>query len=334
MTRQRSSNALAGNRVAAVDQEQDRDYGALVFYSEFDDPAAWNAAMKLYLPFLDFRVYPDVGDPEEVRYALTWKPFPGFFKPFKNLSLVVNLGAGIDSLAGRDDLPDVPICRLSDPGMVAMMQSYVLFAVIRYARDIPSLEKAKMRGEWHYIHPRPLDEIKVGVLGLGALGSAAASALASLGFDVRGWDHREKSVPGVDVYRDPADWNRFFSDIEILVNMLPLTPATRGMIGANVFQALPAGAYFVNASRGEVVDEPALIEALRSGHLGGATLDVFAVEPLPGDHPFWAMDNVLITPHLASITVPEKAACDVAESIRRVSQGRPPLHQVDPHQGY
>ena len=314
--------------------QKDGQHGALVFYSEFDDPAAWSAALKLHLPSLDFRVYPDVGNADDVQYALVWKPFPRFFKPFENLSLVVNLGAGIDSLAGRDDLPDVPIARLSDPGMVAMMKSYVLFAVIRYARDIPSFEQSKRRNEWKYIHPRPLDEIKVGVLGLGVLGSAAAAALASVGFDVRGWDRAEKSIPGVSCYLDPAHWDRFLSEAEILVNMLPLTPLTRGMIGANVFKALPAGAYFINVSRGEVVDEPALIEALRSGHLAGATLDVFAVEPLPRDHPFWTMDNVLITPHLASITVPEKAACDVAESIRRVSGGKPPLHQVDPRRGY
>jgi glyoxylate/hydroxypyruvate reductase A len=317
-----------------MSNQADGEYGALVFYSEFDDPEAWRAALHRHLPSLDFRVYPEIGDADDVRYVLAWKPFPGFFEPFKNLSLVVNLGAGVDSLTGREDLPEVPIARLADSGMVAMMKSYVLFAVIRYARNIPSFEQAKLRREWHYIHPRPLDEIKVGVLGLGALGSAAATALAALGFDVRGWDRAEKSIPGVRCDRDPADWNRFLSETEILVNMLPLTPGTRGMIDAKVFSALPAGASFVNAPRGEVVDESALIEALRSGHLGGATLDVFAVEPLPRNHPFWTMDNVLITPHLASITVPEKAACDVAESIRRVSAGKPPLHQVDPRQGY
>ena len=317
-----------------VGNQENGPYGALVFYSELDNPAAWSAALKLHLPSLDFRVYPDVGNADDVRYALTWKPFPGFFKPFRNLSLVVNLGAGIDSLVGRDDLPDVPIARLADQGMIAMMKSYVLFAVIRYARNIPSFEQAKLSSEWKYIHPRPLDEIKVGVLGLGVLGSAAAAALASVGFDVRGWDHAEKLIPGVTCYRDPAHRDQFLSETEILVNMLPLTPSTRGILGANVFRSLPAGAYFVNASRGEVVDEAALIDALRSGHLGGATLDVFVVEPLPREHPFWTMDNVLITPHLASITVPEKAACDVAESIRRVRAGKPPLHQVDPRQGY
>ncbi|MGB3390649.1 MAG: glyoxylate/hydroxypyruvate reductase A [Pseudaminobacter sp.] len=306
--------------------------GALVFYSEFDDPAEWGEVLKSELPDLDFRVYPDIGDPADVRYVLAWKPFPDFFAPFPNLALVTNLGAGIDSLAGRDDLPDVPIARLSDDGMIALMKSYVLFAVIRYARDIPDFEEAKRVAEWRYIHPRPLHRIKVGVLGLGHLGSAVASALADLGFDVLGWDHQEKSIPGVRCLT--GDKAEFLSQVEILVNMLPLTAQTKGLIDERVFQVLPKGAKFINASRGPVVDEPALIEALRSGQVGGATLDVFWTEPLPADHPFWQMDNVLITPHLASITVPETAARDVAENIRRVHQGKEPLHLVNPRRGY
>ncbi|WP_342634675.1 2-hydroxyacid dehydrogenase [Borborobacter arsenicus] len=307
--------------------------GALVFYSEFDDPHEWRDLLKSELPSLDFRVYPDIGDPEDVRYVLAWKPFPGFFAPFPNLALVTNLGAGIDSLAGRSDLPDVPIARLSDDGMIALMKSYVLFSVIRYARDIPSFEEAKRVAEWRYIHPRPLHRIKVGIMGLGHLGSAVASALANLGFDVLGWDHEQKSIPGVRCLFGDAR-GEFLSQVEILVNMLPLTPQTRGLIDGHVFQALPKGAKFINASRGPVVDEPALIEALRSGQIGGATLDVFWTEPLPADHPFWQMDNVLITPHLASITVPETAARDVAENIRRVHEGKEPLHLVNPRRGY
>lgn len=306
--------------------------GALVFYSEFDDPTEWGEVLKSELPDLDFRVYPDIGDPADVRYVLAWKPFPGFFEPFPNLALVTNLGAGIDSLAGRDDLPDVPIARLSDDGMIALMKSYVLFAVIRYARDIPDFEQAKRSAEWRYIHPRPLHRIKVGILGLGHLGSAVASALAGLGFDVLGWDHQEKSIAGVRCLS--GDKGEFLSQVEILVNMLPLTPQTKGLIDGNVFNGLPKGAKFINASRGLVVDEPALIEALRSGRVGGATLDVFWTEPLPADHPFWQMDNVLITPHLASITVPETAARDVAENIRRVHEGKEPLHLVNPRRGY
>jgi glyoxylate/hydroxypyruvate reductase A len=308
--------------------------GAVLFYSEFDSPREWGDELKRHIPSLDFRVYPEIGDPDDVRYALVWKPFPGFFAKLKKLSLVVNLGAGIDALAGRKDLPDVPIARLCDPGMVALMKSYVLFAVIRYARDIPVFEAAQRRCEWHYVHPRALDQIKVGVLGLGVLGAAVAKALAETGFDVRGWDLSAKTVSGVRCFSDPASRDTFLSEVEILVNMLPLTVSTQGVIDARVFAMLPRGAKFINASRGPVVDEAALVEALRSGQVGGATLDVFAVEPLPAEHPFWVMENVLITPHLASITVPRAAARDVAESIRLVAQGRDPLHRTSPARGF
>ncbi|MBZ8134761.1 glyoxylate/hydroxypyruvate reductase A [Afifella sp. IM 167] len=315
-------------------QDEESGLGALVFYSEFDDPAEWADALRAYLPELDIRVWPEVGEVSEIHYALVWRPPSGFFEPFEALKLVVNLGAGVDSLTGRPDLPDLPISRLSDAGMVAMMRSYILFAVTRYARDIPEFEAAKRLGEWRYIHPRPLSSTKVGILGLGILGSAAAEALAWLGYDVRGFDRREKSLKGVTSFHREEDFGAFLGELDILVNMLPLTPDTRSRIGPDVFSALPQGAKFINASRGEVVDEPALLEALSSGHLGGATLDVFWQEPLPKDHPFWAMENVFITPHLASITVPQDAARDVAESIRRVHGGERPLHEVNPKLGY
>lgn len=320
------------NNSQAAGMAQD-NYGAVLFYSEFDDPKAWGDALKANLPGLDFRVYPDIGNPDEIRHVLAWKAYPGFFAPFSNIRQVVNLGAGVDALVGRTDLPEVPISRLSDPGMVTLMRSYVLFAVIRYARDIPDFEQAKKLREWRYIHPRPLNKIKVGVLGLGQLGSAVAESLAGAGLDVHGWDIARKSIPGVTCHgADERD--AFLGEVEILVNMMPLTPSTNGLINADVLNALPRGAKFINASRGHVVDEEALIAALRSGQIGGATLDVFHVEPLPQDHPFWEMENVLITPHLASITVPEAAARDVAESIRRVSAGGEPLHRINPQRGY
>jgi glyoxylate/hydroxypyruvate reductase len=213
------------------------------------------------------------------------------------------------------------------------MRSYVLFAVLRYARDIPSFERAQRRGEWHYIHPGPLSSIRVGVMGLGVLGSEVAAALAEAGFDVRGWDASERSIAGVRSF-GKEDLPAFLGELEILVNMLPLTDSTRRLIDARVMDMLPRGAKFVNASRGPVVDEAALIEALRSGQIAEATLDVFEIEPLPPGHPFWTMENVLITPHLASITIPESAARDVAESIRRVAAGKEPLHRVHPGRGY
>jgi hypothetical protein len=119
---------------------------AAVFYSRLDDPVAWQKVLQAELPDLGFHVHPDMGDPQTVRYALTWKPPAGFFAAFPNLALVVNLGAGVDSLVARDDLPDVPIARLSDGGMVSLMSSYVLFSVIRYAREIPAFERARSGG--------------------------------------------------------------------------------------------------------------------------------------------------------------------------------------------
>ncbi len=305
--------------------------GALLFYSEFDEPEEWRAALQAELPGLDVRVYPEVGDPDDIQYILAWKPPSGFFGGFRNLKLVVNLGAGVDSIAGRTDLPEVPIARLSDEGMVALMRSYVAFSVIRYARDMPVFEAAKRRGEWQYVHPTPLHRIRVAILGLGALGSAAAKGLADLGFDVCGWDRAERQIPGVTLVSDRSD---LMASADIVVNMMPLTAETRGMIDATMFAQMKNGAKFVNASRGEVVDEDALLDALQSGHLAGATLDAFVTEPLPAGHPFWSMDNVYITPHLASITVPEMAARDVAESIRRVNNGKEPLHPIDPSRGY
>jgi glyoxylate/hydroxypyruvate reductase A len=307
---------------------------ALVFYSDFDDAGAWKKMLTSELPDLDFRSGPAAGDPADVRYALVWKPPAGFFARFPNLAMVTNLGAGVDSLVGRDDLPDVPITRLSDTGMVSLMTSYVMFSVIRYARDIHLFERAQKRREWHYVHPRALSAIKVGLLGLGELGAPAAKALAGLGFDVRGWSRSPKTIGGVRCSAGLETLDGFLADTEILVVMLPLTPETRSLLDNRRLSLLPHAAKLINASRGAVVDEAALIAALQSGQIAEATLDVFTVEPLPADHAFWGMENVLITPHLASITVPEDAAREVAESIRRVRAGLAPLHLIDARLGY
>ncbi|MDB5600386.1 MAG: glyoxylate/hydroxypyruvate reductase [Xanthobacteraceae bacterium] len=307
---------------------------ALVFYSDFDDAGAWKKMLTSELPDLDFRNDVAAGDLADVRYALVWKPPAGFFARFPNLAMVTNLGAGVDSLVGRDDLPDVPITRLSDTGMVSLMTSYVMFSVIRYARDIHLFERAQRRREWHYVHPRALAAIKVGVLGLGELGAPAAKALAGLGFNVRGWSRSPKSIEGVRCSAGLETLDGFLADTEILVVMLPLTPETRSLLDNRRLSLLPHAAKLINASRGAVVDEAALIAALQSGQIAEATLDVFTVEPLPADHAFWGMENVLITPHLASITVPEAAAREVAESIRRVRAGLAPLHLIDARRGY
>ena len=313
--------------------------GALVFYSAVDIGQDWKSALQAAHPGLDVRIARAgdghvEGDPEEVRYALVWKPPHGFFARFPNLKLVINLGAGVDALVARDDLPDVPVTRLSDPNMSQMMASFVLFCVLRHARDIPTFERAQREGRWHYVHPRTAAEIRVGVLGLGDLGAAAALELARHGFDVRGWSRTPKALEGVSCFHGLEALPGFLAGSEIVVVMLPLTPETRGLMNAERLAHLPRGAKFINVARGPVVDEAALIAALRSGHIAEATLDVFEVEPLPVESPLWAMDNVLVTPHLASIAIPRTAAPQIVENIRRIEAGEPVLNQVDPRRGY
>jgi glyoxylate/hydroxypyruvate reductase len=307
---------------------------ALIFYSEFDDPGAWKQALSAELSDLDIRIYPLVGDPRDVRYALVWRPPAGFFAGFPNLALVTNLGAGVDALLDREDLPAAPISRLLDRGMVALMTSYILFATIRYARDIPLFERAQRRRHWHYVHPKVLSSVQVGILGLGELGAAAACALAQLGFKVCGWARTKKQLPGVSCVAGDEALAALLSVTEILIVMLPLTAKTRGLLGERELGLLPQGAKLINVSRGAVIDEGALISGLQTGHIAEATLDVFTLEPLPSDHILWGMANVLITPHLASVAVPQTAARDVAESIRRVRAGLEPLHPADPERGY
>lgn len=306
----------------------------LVFYSALDDFEAWRSALQAQLPDLDIRRAEDIADPLSVRYALVWKPPAGFFAPYPNLRMVINLGAGVDSLVNRDDLPDVPITRLSDPNMSRMMAGFVLFAVLRYARDIPVFERAQRAGVWTYVHPRDPKDIRIAVLGLGELGGTAARELARQGFQVTGWSRSPKQIEGVACLHGADALDSVLRAAEILVVMLPSTPDTRRLLGRRELALLPDGAKFINVSRGDVVDQAVLVHALRTGRIAEATLDVFEIEPLPPGDPLWSLPNVLITPHLASIALPASAAVQIAENIRRLREGLPPVAAVDLSRGY
>lgn len=306
----------------------------LVFYSKVDSFDDWKALLAPLLPGVRICAAEEVEDPDSVHYVLAWKPPHGFFSAYRNLKLLVNLGAGVDSLVNRDDLPAVPITRISDPYMGRMMASYVLFAVLRYARDIPAFERAQREHRWHYLHPRLPASVRVGVLGLGELGSYAANELARQGFDVRGWSRSAKQLENVTCINGLDSLDEFIANSDILVVMLPLTPETSGLLNAERLALLPRGSSFINVSRGAVVDQQALTAALSCGHIAEATLDVFDREPLPPEDPLWAMENVLITPHLASVAIPASAAEQIAENIGRLERGEEVLHQVDPGRGY
>ncbi|WP_420824276.1 2-hydroxyacid dehydrogenase [Variovorax guangxiensis] len=314
---------------------QQQRLGTLVFYSDFDDFGAWQKALRAQLPDLQVVHSSALERPEDVHYAMVWKPPEGFFQQMPNLRLIVNLGAGVDALVSRSDLPaGIPITRITDPNMSRMMAGYVLFAVLRHARDIPHFEQAQRRGEWAYRHPRSPEEITVAVLGLGHLGAMAATEVQRQGFRTLGWSRSQRLIEGVECFSGMETLDTVLGQADIVVLMLPLTPHTKGLFDRARLERLRPGAAFVNVARGALVDQAALTALLQSGHIGSATLDVFEREPLPAGDPLWGMPQVLITPHLASVAIPSSSARQIAANILRVADGEEPTDVVDPGRGY
>jgi glyoxylate/hydroxypyruvate reductase A len=300
-----------------------------------DDPAdAWRAELQARIPELEVRIWPDVGDPDEIEIALVWRPPPGELARYRNLRAILSLGAGIDGLVADPDLPDVPLARMVDPSLTRTMTEYVLLAVLRHHREFDRFERTQRAREWAYAFPPQAADRRVGIMGLGELGAAAARQLVGHGFHVLGWSRSPKTIEGVVSYAGRSELHAFLHRTEILVCLLPLTADTLGILDAATFAELPHGAFVINVARGQHLVENDLLKALDSGHLAGATLDVFRTEPLPPDSPLWTHSRVLVTPHVASYSVPATAADGVAANVRRVLAGEPPLHLVDRAKGY
>jgi glyoxylate/hydroxypyruvate reductase A len=308
---------------------------ALLFKSEIDRADLWAEALRRCDPMLEVRVWPEIGDSAEIDYALVWKPPRGLLGSLPNLRLIFSLGAGIDHLTSDPELPpDIPVLRMVEPGLTAGMTEYVVMSALMHHRrmlDYAAMQREKM---WDIL-PTPLaTDRKVGIMGLGVLGADAAAALASLGFEVTGWSRHPKSVRGVSSFHGAEQFKAFLAGCEILVCLLPLTAETRGILNARTLAMLPRGAAVINVGRGDLLAEDDLLQALDSGQIGAATLDVFAAEPLAPEHPFWAHPRVIVTPHCASMTLPDSGARAVIENIRRLEAGQELLHVADLGRGY
>lgn len=308
---------------------------ALLFASPDDDPVAWGAALRSRLPDLDLRVFPEIGDPAEIDAALVWLPPPGLLASLPNLKAIFSLGAGVDRLLEDTTLPaGVPVCRMVDPALTASMAECVLLHVLRYHRDLDIYEAQQRRALWRLVLPRPPAATVVGILGQGELGGAAARLLVAHGFGVRGWSRTRHVLDGVASFSGPGELDAFLDGLSVLVCLLPLTAETRGILNAALFDRLPRGARLVNLARGGHLVEQDLLDALAVGRLAHATLDVFATEPLPKEHPFWRHPRITVIPHAAAYSLPESGADLVAENLRRLARGEPLLHQVERARGY
>jgi glyoxylate/hydroxypyruvate reductase A len=308
---------------------------ALLFRSTVDSAARWRAQLTKLTREIDVRVWPEIGNPEEIDYALVWRPEPGFLASLPNLKLILSLGAGVDHLLGDPQLPrHKPIVRLVDPHMTAAMSEYVVLQVLRLHRRDLDYRAQQEAGVWRELDQPNAAERRVGILGLGALGEDAAKNLTALGFDVAGWSRSEKTIAGVLCHAGAAGLPALLGRSEILVCLLPLTAETEGILNRSTLALLPKGAALVNAARGAHLVEEDLLTALASGQISSAVLDVFREEPLPADHPFWHHPRVILTPHVAAFTNPATAAPIILDNIRRFEAGRPLLNRVDPAQGY
>ena len=308
---------------------------SLIFCSRTDDPDEWRAEFAEVMPDLEFRVWPDVGAPEEVEIALVWDPMQEQLLRFPNLKLIASLGAGVDHLLAATTLPDgVPMTRFVDDNLTQGMREWVLLYTLYCHRRVPEYLAYQQVQDWHRLTAPFSYERRVGMMGLGILGEASAKALQDIGFQVSGWSRRGKKLPGVESFAGPEQLDEFLSSSEILVCLLPLTPDTEGIIDSRTLNALPPGACFINGARGGLVVEADLIAALESGRLGHAVLDVTRQEPLPDDDPLWRAPNITITPHIASITNAGSGARLVAANIRRLRAGEALHYIVDPDAGY
>jgi glyoxylate/hydroxypyruvate reductase len=308
---------------------------ALLFRSTVDSAARWRAQLTRLMQELEVRVWPEIGDPTEIDYALVWRPEPGFLKSLPNLKLILSLGAGVDHLLGDPRLPrHLPIVRLVDPHMTAAMSEYVVLQVLRLHRRDLDYRAQQEAGLWHEFDQKNAVERRVGILGLGELGQDAAKKLTALGFDVAGWSRSERTIAGVGCHAGAAGLPLLLGISEILVCLLPLTAETEGILNARNLALLPKGAALVNAARGAHLVEEDLLVALASGQISAAVLDVFREEPLPADHPFWRHPHIVVTPHVAAFTNPATAAPIILDNIRRFEEGRPLVNRIDPARGY
>ncbi len=281
---------------------------------------------------LDTSLFTDA-PPETVDYII-FAPSSSLqdFRPYKRCKAVLNLWAGVERIVHNTTLTQ-PLARMVDPGLTAGMVEYVCGHVLRYHLGMDAHINAAP-GTWEQREPPLASERKVAILGLGELGSAAAKALAGLGFVVIGWSAREKQLDGVICQAGPEGLELVLRQAEILVTLLPHTPQTESILDAKSLALLPSGAKIINPGRGALIDDAALLAAIESGQVSQATLDVFRIEPLPADHPFWTRPEITITPHIAATTRPVSASRCIAQNIARVEQGLPLLHRVDPARGY
>lgn len=284
-------------------------------------------------PELELVVWPDPAF-REAEVALCWNAPAGVYAQMPRLRLVHSIAAGVDNVVAGQKLRGLPVCRVVDPKLAEGMVQYVLWSVLHFHRRLDLAQANQRVRIWQRPPLQAASDCRVGLMGLGQLGTPIARALLGLGYAVNGWSRSAHALDGLTLYQGPEALPAFLAATDVLVCVLPLTESTRGILNRDTFAALPRGAAIVNCGRGEHLVVPDLLAALDSGQLRGAVLDVFAHEPLPADDPLWAAPGVVVTPHMATMASSTVVAQQVAQNVRRLVAGEPLVNQVDSSRGY
>ena len=310
----------------------------IIFYHPTFDTQYWIRELEKQLPGARVREW-KAGDNQPADYALVWHP-PVEMLQGRALKAVFALGAGVDSILSKlRDHPDmlplsIPLFRLEDTGMGRQMQEYAVSQALHWFRRFDDYQALKLASRWQPLPEYRADEFTIGIMGAGVLGAKVAESLQPWGFPLRVWSRSRKSWPQVQSFAGQAELGGFLQGTRVLINLLPNTAETVGIINQTLLAQLPDESYLLNLARGVHVVEEDLLAALNNGKLKGAMLDVFSREPLPQESPLWAHPRVAMTPHVAAVTRPMEAIAYIAGTISRLERGESVSGQVDRQRGY
>ena len=308
---------------------------SLLFIAPDRNMSEWVDQIHAIDPNIDIDIWPAIEQKEKVQFAVCWNQPDHLLDGFPNLKAVSSLGAGVDHLLADKHLPkSIPICRVVSPSLHQQMTEYILGATIAIRRNFVRYIHQKDEQKWQLHDHQPASKTCIGVMGLGAIGRPVSKQLANMGYQVSGWSRTRKQITNVNCYAGDDELSDFLQTTRLLVCLLPLTDETEGILDLDLFKQLQPNSWIINAARGEHLVDEDLIYALDSEILRGAWLDVFSEEPLPDKHAFWNRPNVMVTPHMASLTQPEEVAEQIVDNYKRALSGMELNNRIDRELGY